>query len=46
MWPWGPLAVGSLSHLFADLPLGDVLSGEFATAAYFVWPLRSMPPTT
>lgn len=37
-------AVGYLSHPFADTPLGDMLAGEFATAAYFVWPLRSMPP--
>lgn len=36
-------AVGYLSHPFADLPFADVLAGEFAMAAYFVWPLRSMP---
>lgn len=37
------LAVGYLSHPFADLPYRDVLAGEFATSAYFVWPLVPMP---
>jgi membrane-bound metal-dependent hydrolase YbcI (DUF457 family) len=37
-------AVGYLSHPFADLPYVDLLAGEYATSAYLVWPLRSMPP--
>lgn len=37
-------AVGYLSHPVVDFPYADVLAGEFATTAYFVWPLRSMPP--
>lgn len=38
-------AVGYLSHPLADIPYGDILAGEFATSAYFVWPLLSMPPS-
>ena len=37
-------AVGYLLHPFADLPYADVLSGDLSTSAYFVWPVRRMPP--
>lgn len=36
--------VGYLSHAVADLPASDLVAGEFATSAYLVWPLRSVPP--
>ena len=38
------LAVGYLSHPVADFPIEDVLAGDWSTAAFYVWPLREMPP--
>lgn len=37
-------AVGYLSHPLADFPFEDVLAGDWTTVAFYVWPLRSMPP--
>lgn len=36
-------AVGYLSHPLVDLPF-EAFAGEFATSAYFLWPLLEMPP--
>ncbi|WP_222919931.1 metal-dependent hydrolase [Natrinema sp. SYSU A 869] len=35
--------IGYCSHLLADIPPA-VLSGEFAAAAYFLWPVLEQPP--
>ena len=37
------LLVGYCSHLLADIPPA-VLSGEFAHAAYLLWPVLEQPP--
>lgn len=42
--PIAAFAVGYLSHVVADLPVGKLLAGEIAHAHYLVWPLLPLPP--